>query len=223
MKHTVIAIDGYSSSGKSTLAKDLARHLGFIHIDTGAMYRAVTLYVLDHHIDIQQGDSINWLTDIHITFKNIDGKNRTFLNDVDVEEEIRSLRVSNYVSEVAAIGEVRTYLVNQQQEMAEHDDLVMDGRDIGTVVFPDAHLKLFVTATLEERARRRFTEAQKANPKITYADVKSNLEKRDHIDTTRAISPLKQAADAHLIDNSHLSKEEQLKLALVYLEDNKDS
>lgn len=215
--HKIIAIDGYSSSGKSTLAKDLAKELSMVFIDTGAMYRAVTLYFIRQDVDIHDRDAVlAALKSIDITFKNIEGKNTCYLNGEQVEKEIRSPQVSDRVSDVARIAEVRTELVRLQRHMGKHSSVVMDGRDIGTVVFPDADLKLFVTASIEERAQRRYKEMVKKGIDVTLKEVLDNLEKRDRIDTTREISPLKQAEDAHLIDNTYLDQTEQLKIALAY-------
>jgi cytidylate kinase len=213
----IIAIDGYASSGKSTLAKDLAAELQYRYIDTGAMYRAVTLFALRHHY-LQPDGTINnlneHLPEIHIDFRLINGKNHTFLNEKSVETEIRSMEISNLVSTVSSLDYVRAFLVEQQRTLGPSKRLVMDGRDIGTVVFPDAEMKFFVTASLEERSRRRYEELKKNNPSISFESVKQNLHQRDVMDTERKISPLKQADDAILIDNTHLSRKEQLTVAL---------
>lgn len=211
----VIAIDGYSSCGKSTLAKQLARSLKFVFIDTGAMYRAVTLYFINNNIDISDLIEVNKaLDDIHIKFQNIKGLNTTFLNGENVESEIRSLQVSGFVSEVAAISEVRRKLVSLQREMGENQNLVMDGRDIGTVVFPDASVKFFITADPIVRAQRRYNEMLSKNQQADLHEVITNLRHRDTIDTTREDSPLQQADDAHLLDNTGLTIEEQFECAL---------
>lgn len=215
MNKIIIALDGHSACGKSTLAKDLASKLGYAYIDTGAMYRAVTLYFLQHHVDLADEQAVQEALkqiNIHFTYRN--NQNRTILNHVDVEEEIRTLAVSQKVSEVAALSAVRRDMVRQQQQMGIRKGIVMDGRDIGTVVFPEAELKLFITADLETRTKRRLNELMAKNPEIDPEEVAANLRKRDHIDSTRADSPLRQAEDAVLIDNSHLTKEGQLELAL---------
>jgi cytidylate kinase len=212
----VIAIDGYSSCGKSTVAKDLAKLLNIIFIDSGAMYRCVTLYALRNNLI--KGDEIDQqglkvaLNEISISFKfDAPSKtNETYLNGHSVEKQIRSLEVSDHVSAISALGFVRKKMVELQQKMGETESIVMDGRDIGTVVFPHAHLKLFMTASPEIRAQRRFKEFQEKNESITFDEVLENVKKRDHIDETRDESPLKRADDAIIIDNSHMTKEEQL-------------
>ena len=215
MKKIVIAIDGHSSSGKSTMAKDLAREIGYIYIDTGAMYRAVTLYALQHHYI--QGNVIDeeaWKADmdkIDISFQyNAEtGRPDTFLNGKKVEKEIRTMEVSDKVSPIAALGFVRRAMVAKQQEIGKAKGVVMDGRDIGTVVFPDAELKLFVTASPEVRARRRWEELQAKGESVSYEEVLANVKKRDYIDSTRAESPLRQAPDASVLDNSNMTIAEQ--------------
>lgn len=215
MKKIVIALDGHSSSGKSTMAKDLAREIGYIYIDTGAMYRAVTLYSLQHHFC--EGEQVNEealekaLDDIRITFRpNPEtGRPDTYLNGVNVEKEIRSIEVARWVSAIASLGYVREALVAKQQAMGKEKGIVMDGRDIGTVVFPDAELKIFVTASPEVRAQRRVDELKAKGENVSYEDVLDSVKRRDHIDSTRAISPLRQAEDALVLDNSHMSIEEQ--------------
>jgi cytidylate kinase len=211
-----IAVDGFAACGKSTLAKALARELGYIYIDSGAMYRAVTLYFLDNSIDINDVAAVKaGLEKINISFKNIKGQNHTFLNGLDVEKEIRAMRVSDFVSPVSTISSVRRFLVACQKEMGNQKGIVMDGRDIGTVVFPDAELKLFMTASPVVRTKRRLLELEsKGIFDYTYEQVQKNLTERDHIDSTRSDSPLKKADDAIVIDNSDLSTEQQLKLAL---------
>ncbi len=212
MKKIIIAIDGYSSCGKSTLAKSLASHLGYTYIDSGAMYRAVTLFLLEHGIKVEDHDRVQAaLQDINIRFGE---NNHTLLNGRDVEREIRQMSVSNYVSEVAAVPEVRRAMVSQQQQMGEERGIVMDGRDIGTVVFPKAELKIFLTADPEIRARRRYDELAQKGQEATLEAVKANLTHRDHIDSTREDSPLRQAADAVIIDNTLLNREEQLERAI---------
>jgi cytidylate kinase len=211
-----IAVDGFAACGKSTLAKALARELGYIYIDSGAMYRAVTLYFLDNSVVINDSAAVKGsLEKINISFKNIEGQNHTFLNGLDVEKEIRAMRVSDFVSPVSTISSVRRFLVACQKEMGIQKGIVMDGRDIGTVVFPGAELKLFMTASPEVRTKRRLLELEsKGIFDYTYEQVQKNLTERDHIDSTRSDSPLKKADDAILIDNSDLSTEQQLKLAL---------
>lgn len=212
MKKIIIAIDGYSSCGKSTLAKSLASHLGYTYIDSGAMYRAVTLFLLEHGIKVEDHDRVQAaLQDINIRFAE---NNHTLLNGRDVEREIRQMSVSNYVSEVAAVPEVRRAMVSQQQQMGEERGIVMDGRDIGTVVFPKAELKIFLTADPEIRARRRYDELAQKGQEATLEAIKANLTHRDHIDSTREDSPLRQAADAVIIDNTLLNREEQLERAI---------
>lgn len=215
MKKIVIAIDGPSASGKSTIAKSLAKKLHYIYVDSGAMYRAVTLYFLQHNISVDDLEKVKKaLTEINIRFERTEQGNRTMLNDKDVEDEIRKMHVSQYVSRVAAIPEVRREMVKQQQSMGSNKGIVMDGRDIGTVVFPDAEVKIFVTADVKERARRRYQELQKRGMEATFQDILANLHERDRIDSTRATSPLKKADDAFEIDNSTLSPTDQLELAL---------
>ena len=215
MKKIIIAIDGYSSSGKSTMARRLAAEIGYRYIDSGAMYRAVTLYALDHGMIDAQGQPqtdaiIAALPHIDIDFKVLpDGSQRTMLNSVDVEDEIRRLRVSEAVSPVAAIAEVRHALVAKQQALGAGKGIVMDGRDIGTVVFPDAELKIFVDASAETRAMRRFKEMMDKGADVNYEDVLANVVHRDKIDTTRAESPLRRADDAISLDNSEMTLQEQ--------------
>lgn len=214
-KQIIIAIDGFSSSGKSTMAKELARRIGYRYIDSGAMYRAVTLYALEHGMILCDG-SVDTaaltaaLDDIHIDFLPCADGQHTLLNGRDVEKEIRSLRVSSSVSPVAVIPAVRHALVAQQQAFGNERGIVMDGRDIGTTVFPDAELKIYVNAPAETRARRRWLELQeKGDTTSTYEDVLENVESRDHIDMTREESPLRRADDAIDLDNSDMSIEEQ--------------
>ena len=211
----IIAIDGYSSTGKSTMAKTLARAIGYAYIDTGAMYRAVTLYALEH--DMFSGDSVDLaaleaaLPQVKITFKaGAEGRNETYLNGRNVEAEIRSMRVSDKVSIIAAIGFVRRDMVRQQQAMGVEKGIVMDGRDIGTVVFPQAEMKVFVTASAQVRAQRRYDELKaKGDTSVTFDEVLHNVTERDRIDTTRKESPLRQADDALVLDNSHMTIDEQ--------------
>jgi len=220
MKKITIAIDGFSSTGKSTLAKRLAKHLGYTYVDTGAMYRAVTLYAMRHDFisekNINKEGLINNLKKIEISFafnKSL-GFAEVYLNGINVENEIRTLEVSNYVSKVAAIPEVRRKLVEQQHKMGKDKGLVMDGRDIGTVVFPDAELKLFLTASSETRAQRRFKELIDRGEKVLFEDVLKNVEERDYIDSHRKDSPLVKADDAVEIDNSRMTKEDQFETVL---------
>lgn len=221
MKRIIIAIDGHSSSGKSTMAKDLARQIGYTYIDTGAMYRAVTLYCLQHNFF--EGEKIKEdclkasLKDIHISFRKNEatGRSDTYLNGVNVEQEIRGMAVADRVSPVAALGFVREALVAKQQEMGKEKGVVMDGRDIGTVVFPEAELKIFVTASPEVRARRRVDELIAKGQKATYEEVLENVKKRDYIDSHREVGPLRQASDALVLDNSDMTIDEQKKWLLV--------
>ncbi len=211
----VIAIDGYSSCGKSTLAKALAKKLHFIYIDSGAMYRAVTLYFLRHNIDLQNHEQVvEALKDIHLNFHSRDYQTHITLNDEEVSEEIRQMPVSDSVSAVSAIREVRHEMVKQQQRMGRSKNIVMDGRDIGTTVFPDAQLKIFMTADPKVRAERRYKELCVKNPDITLEDVFENLAHRDYQDTTRTESPLVRAKDAIVLDNTNMTPEEQLQYAL---------
>lgn len=214
-----IAIDGFSSSGKSTMAKKLAKTIGYAYIDTGAMYRAVTLYCLRN--GLFDGDRLDTerleaaLPDINITFGvDADGKTQTMLNGEVVEQEIRRMEVSSKVSIVAAVGSVRRALVKQQQAMGKQKGIVMDGRDIGTVVFPDAEMKVYVDASPETRARRRYEELRAKGDSVTYEDVLTNVCERDRIDTTRAESPLRKADDAVVLDNSNMTIAEQDKWLL---------
>ncbi|EFC75368.1 MAG: (d)CMP kinase [Prevotella buccae] len=216
MKKITIAIDGYSSCGKSTMAKDLAREIGYVYVDTGAMYRSVTLYALRHNLfnadgSVREDDLRQEMGNIHITFKlNPEtGRPDTYLNDELVENDIRSLEVSNHVSPIAAIAFVRHALVAQQQQMGKEKGIVMDGRDIGTTVFPDAELKVFVTASAQVRAQRRFDELQAKGMPADFSDILKNVQERDYIDTHRETSPLKKADDALELDNSHLTIAEQ--------------
>lgn len=216
----IVAIDGYSSCGKSTLAKALAARLHYSYIDSGAMYRATTLYLMQNGIDVTDEQAvIASLPNIHISFKhNADtGKTDTYLNDENVEEQIRTMEVSSKVSDVSKIKEVRKAMVEQQQRMGQEKGIVMDGRDIGTVVFPKAELKLFMTADIDVRVQRRFDEMQAKGMDVSFADVAQNLQERDRIDTTRAESPLRKANDALEIDNTYLTPKQQLDLAALYV------
>ncbi len=220
MKKITIAIDGFSSTGKSTLAKQLANHLGYIYVDTGAMYRAVALFAMQNgYINADFFDKqtlINNLPNIKLQFKfNADlGFAEMYLNEANVETEIRTIEVSSFVSKVAEVSEVRAKLVEQQKEMGKDKAIVMDGRDIGTVVFPDAELKIFMTASATTRAQRRYDELIKKGDTVTFDEVLANVEERDYIDTHRKDSPLVMAEDAIEIDNSHLNREEQFELVL---------
>lgn len=214
MEKIIVAIDGYSSCGKSTIAKSLAKRLNYAFIDTGAMYRATTLYFLNKEIDWNNEQAVSQaLKNIKIHFKALNGKNTTFLNDKNVENEIRTMRVSNSVSPVAAISQVRRAMVTQQQMMGKSKGIVMDGRDIGTVVFPNAELKLFIVADVDVRAKRRTLELEAKGQSVDLEAVKKNLEERDYIDSNREDSPLRQAEDAIVIDTTHLTFEEQLEKA----------
>lgn len=215
-KKIIIAIDGHSSCGKSTMAKDLARRIGYVYVDTGAMYRSVTLYALRHGLFNSDGtvkaDLLReQMPEISISFKfNPEtGRPDTYLNGELVEKDIRSLEVSNHVSPIAAIPFVRADMVAQQQRMGQEKGIVMDGRDIGTTVFPDAELKIFVTASAEVRAQRRFDELKAKGMPADYEDILRNVQERDYIDSHREVSPLRQAADALVLDNSHMTIAEQ--------------
>jgi cytidylate kinase len=215
MKKITIAIDGHSSCGKSTMAKDLAREVGYVYVDTGAMYRCVTLYALRHGFfkndGIDEAALRAAMPDIHIAFKfnAQEGRPDTYLNGELVERDIRTMEVSNHVSPIATLGFVREAMVAQQQQMGQGGGVVMDGRDIGTVVFPNAELKIFVTASAEVRAQRRYDELKGKGMEADYNDILKNVQERDYIDSHRAVSPLRQAADALLLDNSHLTISEQ--------------
>ncbi len=214
MKKIKIAIDGHSSCGKSTMAKELARKVGYVYVDTGAMYRCVTLFALRHQLFTADGAVLEEqlreaMPQIDIDQRLINGKTTTFLNGENVELEIRNLEVSNHVSPIAAIPFVRTALVAQQQKMGREGGIVMDGRDIGTTVFPNAELKIFVTASAEVRAQRRYDELQQKGMPADYADILKNVQERDYIDSHREVSPLRQADDALLLDNSHMTIDEQ--------------
>ncbi|QAR30680.1 (d)CMP kinase [Ornithobacterium rhinotracheale] len=222
-QYIIIAIDGFSSTGKSTIAKQVAKRKNLIHVDTGAMYRAVTLYATQNNLIDEKGnvddDFANHLSEISIEFKynKAEQINETYLNGQNVENEIREMRVANVVSFIAAIPEVRAFLVEQQRDMGKKQSLVMDGRDIGTVVFPEADYKFFITARPEVRAKRRYDELIAKGKNVNLEEITQNVIERDHIDTTRAISPLKKAEDAIEIDNSDLNREETLEKVLSYL------
>lgn len=212
MKKIIVAIDGYSSCGKSTIARALAKYAGYMYVDTGAMYRAVALYMLRHYAETEE-QILALLGEVEIRFAlQSDGTQHTLLNGEDVEHEIRTLAVGNRASEVSQIKEVRRYLVAQQQAMGVEKGIVMDGRDIGTVVFPDAELKLFLTTAPEERARRRFEELRAKGENPDYEAVLQDVTDRDYRDTHRAESPLCQATDAQVVDNTHLTPDEQMKV-----------
>jgi cytidylate kinase len=214
-KNIVIAIDGYSSCGKSTLAKALAKALHYIYIDSGAMYRAVTLYFIRHQIDFNNTVQIEEaLKDIHLNFHSRDYQTHITLNGEEVSDEIRHMYVSDLVSEVSAIKAVRTDMVRQQQRMGQSKNIVMDGRDIGTTVFPDAPIKFFMTADPKVRAERRYNEMKAKGENITLEEVFENIAHRDYQDTTRKESPLTRATDAIILDNTNLTEEEQLQYAL---------
>lgn len=221
-KKIVITVDGWSSCGKSTLAKQLAKHLHYTYIDSGAMYRAITLYFLRNSTDWKNTAAVKAaLQDIELDFRinESTGLGEIYLNDENVEYVIRDLVVAEKVSEVAAVKEVRDFAVAQQRRMGEAKGIVMDGRDIGTVVFPDAELKIFMTADNAVRVERRFKELFAKNPNITLEEVKNNLEMRDYIDSHREVSPLRQAEDAIVLDNTHLNHDEQFALALSWVKE----
>ena len=215
MKKITIAIDGHSSCGKSTMAKDLAREVGYVYVDTGAMYRCVTLYALRNGLftddGIKEDELRQQMPNIQISFKfNAEtGRPDTYLNGELVEDKIRTMEVSNHVSPIATLGFVREAMVAQQQQMGKDKGVVMDGRDIGTVVFPDAELKIFVTASAEVRAQRRYDELKGKGMEADYADILKNVQERDYIDSHREVSPLRQADDALLLDNSNMTIPEQ--------------
>ena len=219
-KKITIAIDGFSSTGKSTLAKQLAQHLGYVYVDTGAMYRAVAYFAMksgfinnDHFDKLALINSLSSIK-LHFQFNPELGFAEMYLNDENIEKQIRTIEVSNFVSKVAKVSEVRAKLVEQQQEMGKNKGIVMDGRDIASVVFPDAELKIFMTASAQTRAQRRFDELQQKGDSVTYEEVLKNVEERDYIDTHRADSPLFKDKNAIEIDNSHLSREEQFEKVL---------
>jgi cytidylate kinase len=220
MKRIIIAIDGWSSTGKSTLAKQLARALKYIYVDSGAMYRAITLFFLRNHVDWTNTKEVKRaLKQVNIEFQHspLNDKTEIYLNGENVEYVIRDLVVAEKVSEIAAIKEVRDFAVVQQKKMGEKKGIIMDGRDIGTVVFPKAELKIFMTADSSVRVERRFRELYDKNPNVTIEEVKSNLEMRDYIDSHREISPLKKAKDARLLDNTNLTEKEQFQKAMEWV------
>ncbi|MBS1754209.1 MAG: (d)CMP kinase [Ferruginibacter sp.] len=217
MGNIIITIDGWSSCGKSTLARQLAKALGYVYIDSGAMYRAITLYFLRNHInwaDIKQVKSALKEINIYFRFNKITQQSEIYLNDENVEYLIRDLVIAEKVSEIATIKEIREFAVAQQQQMGVNKGIVMDGRDIGTTVFPNAELKIFMTADIAVRVERRYIEMQAKNPNVSIEDVKANLQMRDYIDSNREISPLRKAEDAIEIDNTNISIKEQLNLAI---------
>ena len=220
MRNITIAIDGFSSTGKSTIAKQLAKKLGYVYVDSGAMYRAVTLFAMQNGFidenDFHVNDFVAQLPNIDISFKfnNDLGFAEVYLNNVNVEREIRTLKVSSFVSKVSAIPEVRYQLVKQQQQMGKDKGVVMDGRDIGTVVFPNAELKIFMNSSAETRAKRRYYELIEKGDEVSYEDVLRNVQERDYIDSHRKDSPLVKAQDAIEIDNSNLTREEQFNKVL---------
>jgi cytidylate kinase len=225
MKKIIVAIDGFSSTGKSTLAKQLAKQLGYVYVDTGAMYRAVALFAMQNNYIgadfLDKEKLVESLPFIKLSFKfNAEfGFAEMYLNDINVETEIRTLEVSNYVSKVAEISEVRAKLVEQQQEMGKEKGIIMDGRDIGTVVFPNAELKIFMTAGADTRAQRRFDELQAKGDAVTYEEILKNVVDRDYIDTHREDSPLVMAEDSIEIDNSYLNRKEQFDVVLELIND----
>lgn len=224
MRDLIIAIDGFSSTGKSTLAKLLAKELGYIHIDSGAMYRAISLYAIEN--GMIKGDEINEFEllpqlefiDIHFEINPDSGMNEIYLNGENVEEKIREMEISSKVSLIARIPEVRSHLVDLQRKLGKNKRIVMDGRDIGTTVFPDADLKIFLNASAEERAKRRFEELLKTEHPATYEEVVKNITDRDRIDSTREVSPLRKADDAVLVDNGTLTPQETLVKVLAIIQ-----
>ena len=224
MKKIIIAIDGFSSTGKSTLAKQIAQKLSYVYVDTGAMYRAVTLFAMRNNLISEEKFEINKLNealkeiDLSFKFNEELGFDEAYLNGENVEKIIRSIEVSNFVSRIAEISEVRKKLVEQQQKMGLEKGIVMDGRDIGTVVFPNAALKIFMNASSKTRAQRRFDELSKRGDNVTYKEILENVELRDHIDSTREDSPLVKAVDAIEIDNSNLTLDEQFKYVFEIVE-----
>lgn len=218
----IITIDGWSSCGKSTLAQQLAQKLNYVYIDSGAMYRAMTLYFLRNHVNWTKRKAVEEALEniiLEFKFNNKSQQSEIHLNDENVEYVIRDLVVAEKVSEIAAIKEVRSFAVAQQQKMGDLKGIVMDGRDIGTVVFPDAELKIFMTADIAIRVERRFRELYDKNPNITIEEVKSNLTMRDYIDSNREVSPLRKADDALTLDNSNLTQKQQLETALKWVKE----
>ncbi len=228
MDKLIIAIDGFSSTGKSTLAKLLAKELGYIHIDSGAMYRAITLYAIENGMfsdgKIIESELVPQLhfMDIHFELNTKNGKNEIFLNGENVEEKIRQMEVSSKVSLIAKIAEVRNYAVDLQRKMGEKKGIVMDGRDIGTTVFPNADLKIYLSASAEERAMRRYEELLKTEHPATYDEVFKNISERDLIDSTREISPLRKADDALIVENGNLSPQQTLQKVMKIIKELKN-
>jgi cytidylate kinase len=219
-KKIIITIDGWSSCGKSTLAKQLARKLGYVYVDSGAMYRAITLYFLRNHIDWTDRKEVKKALksiNLQFFFNPVTSSSEMYLNDENVDYVIRDLVIAEKVSEIAAIKEVREFAVAQQQKMGAQKGIIMDGRDIGTVVFPDAELKIFMTADIAVRVERRFRELFEKNPNVTIEEVKNNLEMRDYIDSNREVSPLRKAGDALVLDTTHLNEQEQFDKALEWV------
>lgn len=220
MKRIIVAVDGFSSSGKSTMARELAARVGYVYVDSGAMYRAVTLYALRHGLaspenGVDERGLIEALPDIDISFLHVkDGSQHTILNGEDVEKEIRQMDVSNMVSPVAVIPQVRHHLVELQRRFGQERGIVMDGRDIGTTVFPDAELKVFVNASPEVRAQRRVDELTRKGTPVSYEDVLENIRQRDYIDSHRKESPLRKASDARVLDNDNLTPEQQMDILM---------
>lgn len=210
VQNIIVAIDGYSSCGKSTIAKALAKHAGYTYVDTGAMYRATALYAQRQGLAENLAQVVPLLANVHISFTHTDNGQHVTLNGEDVESQIRTLEIGNLASQISTIKEVRAFLVAQQQAMGKQKGIVMDGRDIGTVVFPQAELKLFLTASPEVRAQRRFDELKSKGENPILADVLADVNDRDYRDTHRAESPLRQAEDAIVVDNSHMTREEQM-------------
>lgn len=222
MKKIIITIDGWSACGKSTLAKQLAKALDYVYIDSGAMYRAITLYFLRNHVDwtsIKEVKQALKNINLQFIFNQVSKATEIYLNEENVEYVIRDLVIAEKVSDIAAIKEVRGFAVKQQRKMGKDKGIVMDGRDIGTVVFPKAELKIFMTADNAVRVERRFKELVEKNPNITIEEVKANLEMRDYIDSNRKVSPLKKAKDAIVLDNTNLTEEEQFKKAMEWVKE----
>src|SRR6201991_3701195 len=222
MEKIIITIDGWSSCGKSTLAKQLARELHYVYIDSGAMYRAITLYFLRNHLDWTNAAAVDQALDVislEFITNHKNGQTEMYLNGENVEYVIRDLVIAEKVSEVAAVREVRAFAVARQQEMGKNKGIVMDGRDIGTTVFPHAELKIFMTADEAVRVERRYKELYEKNPNVTLDEVKSNLEMRDYIDSHREVSPLRKADDAIVLDNSHLTMPQQLEIAKKWVKE----
>ena len=222
MKKIIITIDGYSSCGKSTLARELAEELGYVFIDSGAMYRAITLYFLRNHINWTESEEVQKALNkinLHFSFNSDTDRYDMFLNNENVEYLIRDMVIAEKVSDISALKEVREFAVAAQRKIGNDKGIVMDGRDIGTTVFPDAELKIFMTADPAVRVERRYAEIFAKNPNIAYDEIRANLEMRDHIDTHRQFSPLRRAADAIVLNNSNLTMTDQLKLAMGWVKE----